>query len=306
MHRGNFDLRLLGYFHRTAQTGNITRAAAELNVAQPTLSKALKLLEDQVGTPLLERHAHGITLTPIGARLAEHAAVVVAQVRDAADEIAQLQTGHGGHVRIGAGPSWVRRKLPETISRITVQRPDILIEVYTGFDDSLLGRLTLGTLDFVVAERPLEGESRHLDFHLLTSDDLIVVGRSEHPLASRTTVPSTEALASAWALPPGDTLARRKLDGRVISLGYTPPRANVVSTSLSFLLTHASLTDTLIYTTRSQLLTAEGHRLVEINVPELVTNRQAGLIYRSPGLLTPAARVVADALIEECAADPFN
>ena len=68
MHPRNFDLRLLGYFFRTAQTGNITRAASELNVAQPTLSKALKLLEDQVGTPLLERHAHGITLTPIGVR----------------------------------------------------------------------------------------------------------------------------------------------------------------------------------------------------------------------------------------------
>lgn len=306
MHRGNFDLRLLGYFHRTAQTGNITRAAAELNVAQPTLSKALKLLEDQVGTPLLERHAHGITLTPIGARLAEHAAVVVAQVKDAAAEMVQLQTGQGGHVHIGAGPSWVRRMLPEAISRISTHRPDLMIEVQTGFDESLLARLAKGALDFVVAERPLEGESRNLEFHLLTSDDLVVVGRAGHFLAGRTAVPSIDALASAWALPPRDTLARRKLDGRVISLGHTPPQANVVSTSLSFLLTHASQTDSLIYTTRSQLLTPESVQLVEIDVPELVTNRQAGLIFRSPGLLTPAARVIADALIEECAADPFN
>ena len=306
MHRGNFDLRLLGYFHRTAQTGNITRAAAELNVAQPTLSKALKLLEDQVGTPLLERHAHGITLTPIGARLAEHAAVVVAQVRDAAAEMAQLQTGQGGHVHIGAGPSWVRRMLPEAISRITAQRPDMMIEVHTGFDESLLVRLVKGALDFVVAERPLDGESGNLEFRLLTSDDLIVVGRKEHPLAGHESVLTTDALASAWALPPGDTLARRKLDGRVISLGHTPPRANVVSTSLTFLLTHAGQTDTLIYTTRSQLLTPEGSSLVEIKVPELVTNRQAGLIFRRPGLLTPAARVIADALTEECAENPFN
>jgi len=42
------------------------------------------------------------------------------------------------------------------------------------------------------------------------------------------------------------------------------------------------------------------------SVPDLVTNRQAGLIYRKPGLLTPAARAVADRLIEECTADPFN
>lgn len=306
MNRGTFDLRLLGYFHRTAQTGNITRAAAELNVAQPTLSKALKLLEDQVGTPLLERHAHGISLTPIGARLAEHAAVVVAQVNDAAAEMAQLQTGQGGHVQIGAGPSWVRRMLPEAVSRITTQRPDMMIEVHTGFDESLLERLAKGALDFVVAERPLDGESGNLEFRLLTADDLIVVGRADHPLARRKSVSTLDALAMAWALPPGDTLARRKLDGRVISLGHSPPQAHVVSTSLTFLLTHASQTDTLVYTTRSQLLTPEAAPLVEIDVPELVTNRQAGLIYRSPGLLTPAARVIADALIAECAADPFN
>ncbi|MDD9746886.1 LysR family transcriptional regulator, partial [Marinovum sp. PR37] len=293
-------------FFRTAQTGNITRAAAELNVAQPTLSKALKLLENQVGTPLLERHAHGITLTPIGERLAEHAGVVMAQVRDAADEIAQLRAGQGGHVTIGAGPSWVRRKLPEAVSRITEQRPDVRIEVQTGFDDSLLAGLTTGTLDFVVAERPLEDESAHLEFHLLTADDLVCVARPMHPLAGRKAVPAEEALALAWALPPDDTLARRKLHGRVMSLGLTPPRAMVVSTSLTFLLTHAAQTDTLIYTTRSQLLSPEGSRLTEIDVPELVTNRQAGLIYRAPGLLTPAARAVADALIAECAADPFN
>ncbi|MDB6178244.1 LysR family transcriptional regulator [Paracoccus sp. Z330] len=306
MDRGTFDLRLLGYFFRTAQVGNITRAAAELNVAQPTLSKALKLLEDQVGTPLMERHAHGITLTPIGARLAEHAGVVIAQVRDASDEIAQLRSGKGGHVRIGAGPSWVRRKLPEAISRITEQRPDVLVEVQTGFDESLLRGLTTGALDFVVAERPLEGESANLEFRLLTADDLVCVGRPEHRLAGRKNVPATEALAMAWALPPEDTLARRKLDGRVISLGLTPPRAMVMSTSLTFLLTHATLTDALIYTTRSQLLSAEGSRLIEIDVPELVTHREAGLIYRKPGLLTPAARAITEALIAECQADPFN
>ncbi|WP_424929188.1 LysR family transcriptional regulator [Amaricoccus tamworthensis] len=306
MDRGSFDLRLLGYFFRTAQVGNITRAAGELNVAQPTLSKALKLLEAQVGTPLLERHAHGITLTPIGQRLAEHAGVVMAQVRDAADEIAQLREGQGGQVTIGAGPSWVRRKLPEAISRISVQRPDVRVEVQTGFDISLLDALTSGALDFVVAERPLEGESANLEFRFLTTDDLVCVARPEHPLAGRENVEAEEALGLVWALPPETTLARRKLDGRVISLGLTPPVANVVSASPTFLLTHATLTDCLIYTTRSQLLSPEGSRLVQIDVPKLVTNREAGIIFRKPGLLTPAARAVAEVLIEECQADPFN
>ncbi len=306
MPKPNIDLRLLGYFHVTAKTGNITRAAKELNVAQPTLSKALKLLEDRLGAELLERHAHGTTLTPIGARLAEHAGAVMAQVRDASDEIAQLRTGRGGHVRIGAGPSWVRRKLPEAIATVTSTRRDIHVEVHTGFDESLLRRLSGGELDLVVAERPLEEDSANLEFRLLTSDDLVVVARPQHPLAGKAAVPSARALEMAWALPPEETLARRKLDGRVISLGHTPPRPSVTSSSLTFLMTHAAQTDTLIYTTRSQLLSPEGSLLVELDVPELITNRQAGLIYRKPGLLTPAASLVAEALDEECRSDPFN
>jgi LysR family transcriptional regulator of gallate degradation len=179
------------------------------------------------------------------------------------------------------------------------------VEVDGGFDSNLLRRLQAGDLDFVVAELPLE-RAGAFRFELLTSDDLVAVARPEHPLAGRRAVSAAEALAVAWGLPPASTLARRKLDGRITSLGQLPPRPAITSSSHSFLANAARCTDLLLYTTRSQLLSPDGLALREIDVPELVTSREAGLIFRAGALLSPVAEAVAERLADACRADPVN
>ncbi|MCT8159524.1 LysR family transcriptional regulator [Pseudoruegeria sp. SHC-113] len=300
------DLRLLSYFLRTAEMGNITKAADSLNVAQPTLSKAIQLLEHQLKAPLFRRTAYGVETTVIGDQLLRHARLVAAQVADAVDEVEMLRDGTAGQVRIGAGPSWVRRMLPEAIAAALRDRPGLGIYVSSGFDERLLAGLDDGALDFVVAEKPLSGETSDYDYEPLTDDALIVTGRPSHALAGQGSVPHAEALAQNWALPPKHTLARRKLDGKVISLGETPPEPIVESNSQTFLLGFAQQCDVLLYTTRSVLAIPEGRGLVEIDVPGLASSRAAGLIFRKPKLLSPAALFVAEKLKEICALDPVN
>lgn len=290
--RRSIDLRLLTYFHRTAELGNITRAALALNVAQPTLSKALQQLEHQLGAVLFERHAHGVTLTEIGRRLQRHAQVIMVQVGDAAEDVHSLRDGRAGKVRIGAGPSWVRRLLPLAVARATTAHPGLTVTVSSGFDEGLLDGLASGNLDFVVAERPLAEPDLAFDYEGLTEDHLVVCGRQGHPLAGRRHVTLAQLLAATWALPDADTLARRKLDGSLIRHGVPAPRPVVTSSSQSFLLSFARETDALLYTTRSLLDTPEGSGIVEIDAPDLTTVREAGLIFRKPRLLTPAAEHV--------------
>ncbi|MDW4497205.1 LysR family transcriptional regulator [Sulfitobacter sp. D35] len=300
------DLRLLGYFLRTAEMGNITKAAEALNLAQPTLSKAIRQLEYQLKAPVFQRTAHGVALTPIGERLLRHARLVSAQLSDAEEEVRAMRDGSAGKVRIGAGPSWVRRKLPEAMAAALTERPGLQVTVSSGFDEGLLQALADGALDFVVAEKPLSGGDQIFEYEPLTDDALIVVGRPEHPLAAQRGIAPRAALTADWALPPEHTLARRKLDGRVISLGETPPAPVVASNSQSFLLAFAYFHDVLLYTTRSALRIPEGRGLVEIDVPELATSRPAGLIFRRPRLLTPASAYVADCLKAVCALEPVN
>lgn len=300
------DLRLLTYFLRTAELGNISKAAEALNVAQPTLSKAIQQLEHQLRATVFLRTAHGVEVTPVGERLLRHAKLVAAQVSDAIEEVEAMRDGSAGQVRVGAGPSWVRRKLPEAIAAVLAERPGLQVSVAGGFDERLLQGLEDGALDFVVAEKPLSGGGQHYDYEPLTDDALIVMGRPDHPLAGRRGIPPAEALAADWALPPQHTLARRKLDGRIISLGEAPPAPLITSNSQTFLLTFARYHDVLLYTTRSMLQIPEGCELVEIDVPELATSRAAGLIFRKPTLLTPAAAFVAETLKAVCAVEPIN
>lgn len=300
------DLRMLTYFYRTVEVGNITRAAEMLNVAQPTLSKALKQLEHQLGVELLERHAHGVTPTAIGERLVHHARVVMAQASDATEEIESLRTGAAGQVRIGAGPSWVRRVLPGVLAEVARDRPKVSIEIASGFDGQLLERLLDGQLDFVVAERPLLSDLVEFEYEGLTRDDLVVCASVNHPFAGRKNISVEEVLKEKWALQPENTLARRKFDGRLISIGAAPPITNVVSSSHTFLLSFVSLSSHLFYTTRELLKAPEGVSLVELDVPELLAEREAGMIFRKPKHLTPTSELVANSLRAFCNEIPFN
>ncbi|MDV7141819.1 LysR family transcriptional regulator [Tropicimonas sp. TH_r6] len=306
MANSKIDLRLLNYFLRTAEMKSISKAAEALNVAQPTLSKAIQQLEHQLQAQVFLRTAHGVTVTPIGERLLRHARLVSAQVSDAVEEVEAMRDGSAGQVRVGAGPSWVRRMLPEAVAAVLAERPGLQVSISGGFDERLLQGLEDGALDFVVAEKPLSGGERNYDYEPLTDDALIVIGRPEHPLAGRRNIAPKEVLAADWALPPQHTLARRKLDGRVISLGESPPTPLVDSNSQTFLLAFAQFHDVLLYTTRSVMRIPEGRDLVEIDVPELASSRAAGLIFRRPKLLTPAAAFVADILKAVCASEPIN
>jgi DNA-binding transcriptional LysR family regulator len=290
------DLRLLTYFCRTAELGGISRAASALNIAQPTLSKAIQLLEHQLGVPLFTRGPQGVTPTLFGERLLRHARLVTAQVNAAASEIESLRTGKAGEVRIGAGPSWLRRVLPLAVAQALAERPDVRITVTGGFDETLLGGLDDGSLDVVVAEVPLEGDHPDYAVEVLTRDRLVVCCRVGHPLtavAAPGLAPSlADVLAQPWALPPPHTQARRKLDGRLRSLGLPSPRAVTVSTSLAFILSLVNCSDALTYTTFSALATPDGQGLVALDVPAIAAEREAGLIFRRLQVITPATEHV--------------
>jgi LysR family transcriptional regulator of gallate degradation len=299
------DLRLLAYFQAAVEAGNITRAAERLNLAQPTLSKALRLLEAQLGVELLVRGAYGVSPTPIGERLMAHARRVGVQVADAVAEVEALRIGAAGRVRVGAGPSWVRRLLPDAVASLLDDFPEIDVSVTTGFDMGLLEGLLEGTLDFVVAERPLSGEDAAFAYRSLTRDDLVVCARAGHPLAGRR-VPVAAALAARWALPGELSLARRKLAGRMTLLGVAQPGRVVTSSSIGFLLGLALKTDALVYTTRSMLSTPEAAGLVELDLPEFVTEREAGLVTRAGAIMSPTAAMLAERLAALCAGDTHN
>ena len=297
------DLRQLEYFLRVAQRKNISLAAADLNIAQPTLTKSIRLLEDQLGVKLFERLPRGVALTAFGQTLLRHAEAVHVQMKDAGDEIAAQRSGTAGTVVIGAGPTWLRRYLPVALARTIRAHPGVHVRVEGGFDETLFRALKQGELDFVVAEIP-SPEHRHA-FHAiaLTSDRLGVCCRRGHPLALRQRVGMRDLLQYPWIRPPHSTRAHRRFDALFVANDLPPPRSVLESGSVALQLNVLRHSDALATTVSKTLDSAGGKGLVMLNVPALALTRDAGVITRKGGWVSPAAGSIIDELKAICAAE---
>lgn len=156
------ELRLIRYFVAVAESGNVTRAAERLHIAQPSLSAAIKQLEQQLGVELLARHGRRVTITAAGAlllrrggELLEHADAVAAEVRgqDAATS---------GRLRLGVSPTARFGLAPELLSACAARAPAVMLYTSEDTTGALLRAVADGTRDLAItfcAHRPIQVSS---------------------------------------------------------------------------------------------------------------------------------------------------
>ncbi|OYO26464.1 LysR family transcriptional regulator [Janthinobacterium sp. PC23-8] len=168
------DIRELRTFIHVARSGSVSRAAAELFVAQPALSRQIAKLEAEIGVPLLVRHGRGVRLTAAGARLLERAELIThmvsatgAQVRASADE-------QGGHIAIGLPPA-VGLLIGEQLVRAFRDRwPRVSLHVREGLSTYLQEWVLDRRVDLaVVYNQPLLDS---VDVQPLFSEPMVLVG----------------------------------------------------------------------------------------------------------------------------------
>jgi LysR family transcriptional regulator of gallate degradation len=186
------------------------------------------------------------------------------------------------------------------------KHPGIQVRIDGGFDDALLRALRHGDLDFVVAELPAPNRTDDLEATPLTSDELGVCCRVGHPLTKGRKVKLGRLLDFPWVMPPRATRAHRRLRALFIKSDLPPPEAAVETGSMAFLLQMLKDSDSLTFTVRTTLNVPDGSGLVMLDVPELAASRQAGVICRRGGWLSPAAAQILQELRAICAQDPYN
>jgi LysR family transcriptional regulator of gallate degradation len=302
----SMNLRQLEYFLAVAQARSLTLAAADLGVAQPTLTKSIRALEAELGVILFRRQPRGVELTPFGEILLRHALTLNVQLRDAVREMESLKGGMSGFVAIGAGPAWLRRLLPRAVAQTLKDNPAIRVRVDGGFDDVLLKALRRGEVDFVVAEVPAPEDARDLRIISLTSDRLGVACRSGHPLTRLRRVPLARLLDYPWSMPPSSTRTMRRLRALFVAADLSPPEVATESESMAFLLQTVLASDNLTFTVATTLEMPEARDLRLLNVPELASRRDAGVVMRRDGFLSPAAQAIVEELRRICALEPTN
>jgi LysR family transcriptional regulator, regulator of abg operon len=287
------DYRQLQLFIAAAERLNLSQAAEAMGLTQPGLSKSLHKLQRQLGVRLYTTRGRGIELTEAGRALLGHCRILDTQLADARATLAGIASGVLGHARIGAGPAWISRHLPDAIATILTTHPKLRFTVEAGYPEKLIGRLRQGDLDVVIGALPHNRADPDLGYQRLTSDTIGVIARAGHPLLRRPNRGLAEYAAYAWALPNRAELVRQRLDKVFRGAGLGEPRTAVESDSLSMLLATLRLTDCLSLATTHTLQHAEAYGIVAVDHEALHFRREAGLISRRHATASPAVQLLA-------------
>jgi DNA-binding transcriptional LysR family regulator len=188
----NFKRGHLLYFVTVAETGQITRAARRLQLAQPALSRAITQLESDLGFKLLERHARGVTLTPAGETFLVKARAAVSAWADAlstAQSMARVRRGTIDFGFVGVPPGLDSPALLETFAQ---DYPEIDVCYRELAFPSALTSSWLADVDVAVCHRP--PADANVWVRALRSEPRVVLAARRHPLAGRRELSVAEVL----------------------------------------------------------------------------------------------------------------
>ena len=167
------DLKQLEYFVRVAELGSFTRAAQALQVAQPALSRQVRLLEVELRQNLLVRNGRGATPTEAGQLLLEHGRGILHQVDRAREELARVRSGLAGRVAVGLPPS-VARVLAVPLTRAFRQRlPEAQLSISEGLSTAMQENLQSGRLDIALLYNP--SLTSGIEYTPLIEEELLLV-----------------------------------------------------------------------------------------------------------------------------------
>lgn len=178
------EIRNLRYFLAVAREENMTRAAELLHVSQPTLSKTLRALEDELGKKLFTRKSFSIKLTDEGMLLRDRAEDLVAMADKIEQEFVSLDDITGGDLYLGLAESYQIRYLAREISRFKSAYPGLRYHITSGDTEQVTEKLDKGLLDFaVICEPPDERKYEYVRFP--ENDIWGAVMPADHALAAR-------------------------------------------------------------------------------------------------------------------------
>jgi LysR family nitrogen assimilation transcriptional regulator len=180
MAKGVFvDLQRLDFFVRVCEAGSFSRAAAEVGLSQPSLSRQMRLLELELGQPLLERTGRGIILTESGHAFLPNARAILDLAQQARDQLGDLQASPAGRVTIGLPPRLARSLTLPIVQFFRTQFPRVALSIQEGLTIHLREWLLAGRLDAALLFDPQA--SPQLTFKVMKREPLFLVASREGP-----------------------------------------------------------------------------------------------------------------------------
>ncbi len=231
----SMDLKQIEYFVRVAELGSFTRAAAALDVAQPALSRQVRLLEVELRQSLLIRNGRGALPTEAGKLLLEHGRGILHQVERAREELGRVQGALAGRVAVGLPPSIARMMAVPLIHAFRRTMPQAALSLTEGLSTAMLESLANGRLDIALVYNAVP--SPEIELTPLFQEDLFLVqARAPGSRAGRPRPVALRELARVpLVIPSRSNAIRTQVESELAALGLKPTIALEVDSVASIL-----------------------------------------------------------------------
>ena len=194
------NFRILNYFLTVVHEKNITKAAEVLHITQPTLSRQLMQLEEELGVKLFDRSQHKFTLTPSGQFLVQRAQEILDMVEKTTLDIQEQELNLSGSIAIGAGEYYSTQTLAQIIGSFQKTYPAVSFDLFTGTADMLLAKMDKGLLDAAILQAPID--TTNYDYMRLQDKEIWgVLMRKDAPLTAQQTVKACDLCGLPIVLP---------------------------------------------------------------------------------------------------------
>jgi LysR family hydrogen peroxide-inducible transcriptional activator len=285
------ELHQLRYFVAVAREGSMTRAAATLFLAQPTLSIQIRKLEQDVGAKLFERLARRVVLTAAGKAFLEHAERALAEVEQGREHVADVVGLRDGRVSVGVLPSVAAHLLPGVLAAFRAEHPAVavrLVEHDVSRDFEQL--VQSGELDMAVTRMPVTLEG--LRARTLVREPIVVLVPPAHPLRDRPGIALRELTDEGFVCMRSGYGLRELADQLCAEAGFAP-RVVIETGQLSIV--HGMVRSGVGVALLPRLAASGAEPQVPVSDPH--AHRELGVVWRRSALASPPVAAFLDRLL---------
>jgi DNA-binding transcriptional LysR family regulator len=288
-------LRDLHVLFAVVQCGSMTKAARQLSVSNPVVSKAVANLEHTLGVRLLDRGPQGIEPTIYARALLDHGLIAFDELRQAVKHIESLTDPTAGEVKIGTSIAIAASFVPTVIARLNRRYPRISIHLSAGEASASYRALEERRVDLAILRLYAPLSRQHLHVETLYDDAYAVVAGTQSSWARQRRIELADLMNEAWALPPPDSLVGSVLVEAFLAGGFAYPRATISTYTMPARAALAATGRFLSVVPRSALkLSAGNPKITALPIDLPTTRRPTGILTFKNRTLSPATQLFID------------
>jgi DNA-binding transcriptional LysR family regulator len=229
----HLKLRDLHILLAVVQRGSMAKAAAELAISQPAVSKAISDMEHIFGLRLLDRSRNGIEPTAYGRALVMRGRAIFDELKHGVEELAFLADPSVGDLRIGSTESVAAGFLPAVIKRFSLEQPRVRLDVAQTVMSTLHYReLRERSIDLLIGRIPAPFDEHDLEAEVVYNDDTVVIAGQRSKWAKSRKLKLADLAGERWILPPPDTMQGTSVPKIFRDSGCAMPPAPITTLSI--------------------------------------------------------------------------